>query len=251
MQKAVFIGADPQVAEIVRLAICLRWPDVTPFQSNTGTGGLESIKEQSPDLVLIRPDFPDKTLTEVIRELRSFSNVPLVVLNHQTNELESVTALEAGADEYVQLPCDLSELTFKIWSLMRRTVGTPAQDDRGTLVGGELTVDLSTHEVFLGSERVALTPVEFQLTQILVKSAGSVVARSTIENELARAGLGTVGSVKQHVMRLRRKFGDDARQPKWIANVPGVGYRFIGGPSTEPGLSKTVSPRKASSKRAA
>ena len=101
MQKAVFIGANPQVDKIVRLAICARWPDVTPSQSNTGTGGLEMIKEQSPDLVLIRPDFPDKTLTEVIRELCSFSNVPLVGLNHQTNELEPVTALKAGADEYV------------------------------------------------------------------------------------------------------------------------------------------------------
>ncbi len=243
MQKAVFIGADPQVAEIVRLAICLRWPDVTPSQSNTGTGGLEMVKEHCPDLVLIKPDFPDKTLTEVIRELRSFSNVPLVVLNHQTNELEPVTALEAGADEYFQLPCDLSELTFKIWSLMRRTAGSQAVDDRGTLVGGELTVDLATHEVFLGSVLVALTPVEFQLTQILVKNAGSVVPRSTIENELARAGLGTVGSVKQHVMRLRRKFGDDARLPKWIANVPGIGYRFIGGTSANPGLSNAEAPK--------
>ena len=251
MQKAVFIGADPQVVEIARLAICLRWPDVTPSQSNTGTGGLEMVKEQSPDLVLIKPDFPDKTLTQVIRELRGFSNVPLVVLNYQTNELERVTALEAGADEYFQLPCELSELTFKIWSLMRRTAGAQAVDDRGTLVGGELTVDLATHEVFLGSDRVALTPVEFQLTQILVKNSGSVVSRSTIENELSRAGLGTVGSVKQHVMRLRRKFGDDARNPKWIANVPGVGYRFIGGPSADGGPSKVASSRRASNQKAA
>jgi two-component system KDP operon response regulator KdpE len=104
MQKAVFIGADPQVAEIVRLGICLRWPDVTPIIATTGTGGLELVKEESPDLVLLRPDFPDKSLSEIIRELRAFSDVPLVVLNHQINELEPVTALEAGADEYIQLP---------------------------------------------------------------------------------------------------------------------------------------------------
>ena len=123
MQKAVFIGADPQVAEIVRLGICLRWPDVTPLIATTGTGGIELVKEEKPDLVLLRPDFPDKSLTEVIRELRGFSDVPLVVLNHQSNDLEPVTALEAGADEYIQLPCELSELTFKVWSLMRRTEG--------------------------------------------------------------------------------------------------------------------------------
>lgn len=82
MQKAVFIGADPQVAEIVRLGICLRWPDVTPMIATTGTRGLELVRDESPDLVLLMPDFPDKTLPEVNRELRAFSDVPLVVLNH-------------------------------------------------------------------------------------------------------------------------------------------------------------------------
>ena len=130
-------------------------------------------------------------------------------------------------------------------------MGTQAVDDRGTLVGGELTVDLATHEVFLGNERVALTLVEFQPTYIPVKDAGSVVPRSTIENDLARAGLGTVGSVKQHVMRLRRKFGDDARLPKWIANVPGVGYRFIGGLPAGPGLSNAASSGKPGNQKAA
>jgi len=107
MEKAVFIGADSQVAEIVRLGICLRWPTVTPMVATTGKSGLELVKAEAPDLVLLKPDFPDKSLPEVIRELREFSNVPLIVLNHQSNELEQVTALEAGADEYIKLPCEL------------------------------------------------------------------------------------------------------------------------------------------------
>jgi two-component system KDP operon response regulator KdpE len=229
MQKAVFIGADPKVAEIVRLGICLRWPKVTPIVATSGTSGLELVKEESPDLVILRPDFPDKSLTEIIRELREFSDVPLVVVNHQTNELESVSALEAGADEYIQLPCELSELTFKVWSLMRRSEGRDAIDEEEPLVGGDWKVDPSTHEVFIGNREVSLTPAEFQLTHLLVKNHGAVVSRSQIEKELAKAGLGGVGSVKQHIMRLRRKFEDDAKHPKWFANVPGVGYRFIGG----------------------
>ncbi len=229
MQKAVFIGADPQVAETVRLGICLRWPEVTPMVATTGTGGLDLVREESPDIVLLRPDFPDKSLTEVIRELREFSDVPLVVLNHQSNELESATALEAGADEYIQLPCELSELTFKVWSLVRRNEGHHSGGDAEALIGGELKVNLSTHEVFIGDRKVSLTPAEFQLTHLLVKNHGAVVSRGQIEKDLAKAGLGSVGSVKQHIMRLRRKFEDDAKNPKWFANVPGVGYRFIGG----------------------
>ncbi len=229
MQKAVFIGADPQVAEIVRLGICLRWPDVTPMIATTGTGGLELVKEESPDLVLLRPDFPDKSLSEVIRELRAFSDVPLVVLNHQTNDLEPVTALEAGADEYIQLPCELSELTFKVWSLMRRNGSRRPGKAKDLLVRGNLRVDPSTHEVTLRDQRLSLTPAEFQLTYLLVKSEGAVVSKADIEKELSKAGLGATGSVKQHIMRLRRKFNDNAKNPKWFANVPGVGYRFIGG----------------------
>ena len=188
MQKAVFIGADPQVAEIVRLEFCLRWPKVTPKVATTGTGGLDLVKEESPDLVLLRPDFLDKSLTEIIRELREFSDVPLVVVNHQSNEWESATALEAGADEYIQLPCELSELTFKVWSLMRRTEGRDAGEDEESLVGGDLKVNPSPHEVFIGGREVSLTPAEFQLTQLLVKNNGAVVSRGEIEKERAKAG---------------------------------------------------------------
>ena len=83
---------------------------------------------------------------------------------------------------------------------------------------------------------MSLTPAEFQLTYLLVKSEGAVVSKADIEKELSKAGLGATGSVKQHIMRLRRKFDDDAKNPKWFANVPGVGYRFIGGegPGKEP-----------------
>ncbi|MCH7737745.1 MAG: response regulator transcription factor [Chloroflexi bacterium] len=238
MQKAVFIGADPQVAEIVRLGICLRWPDVTPLIATTGTGGLELVREETPDLVLLRPDFPDKTLSEVIRELREFSDVPLVVLNHQTNDLEPVTALEAGADEYIQLPCELSELTFKVWSLMRRTGSRKSGKADEPLIEGDLKVDPSTHEVYLRDRKLSLTPAEFQLTLLLVKNSGAVVRKAEIEKELSKAGLGATGSVKQHIMRLRRKFHDDAKDPIWFANVPGVGYRFIGGQTSGEG-SKT------------
>ena len=237
MQKAVFIGADPQVAETVRLGICLRWPKVIPMVATTGTGGLDLVREESPDLVLLKPDFPDKSLTEVIRELREFSDVPLVVLNHQSNELESATALEAGADEYIQLPCELSQLTFKVSSLMRRTQGRNSVEDGEALIGGELTVNPSTHEVFIGDREVSLTPAEFQLTHLLVRNNGAVVSRGQIEKELAKAGLGSVGSVKQHIMRLRRKFADNAKDPKLFANVPGVGYRFIGGTKNDAGKS--------------
>ena len=150
-------------------------------------------------------------------------------MNHQTNELEPETALEAGADEYIQLPCELSELTFKVWSLMRRNGSRKPGKTKEMLVGGDLKVDPSTHEVTLKGQSLSLTPAEFQLTDLLVNNDGAVVSKADIEKELSKAGLGATGSVKQHIMRLRRKFQGNAKNPKWFANVPGIGYRFIGG----------------------
>jgi len=180
----------------------------------------------------------------VIEELREFSDVPLVVLNRQVNDLEPATALEAGADKYIQLPCELSELTFKAWSLMRRNGRRRPGKAGSVLVGEDLRLDLLTHEVHLGDQELSLPPAEFQLTYLLVNNNGAVVYRADMEKNLAKAGLGAAGSLKQHIMRLRRKFQDNAKNPMWFANVPGVGYRFIGGQKAKPsngsnGRSKT------------
>ena len=213
---------------MARLGICLRWPGVTVTVATNATEGLNVVKKESPDLVLVRPDFTDQSMTEAIQNIRSISNVPLIVLNDQGNELEGFTALAAGADEYVQLPCDISELTFKIWSLLRRTGMDGSGDEGSTLASGELKIDAATRQVSMGNRELTLTPVEFQLTRLLVKNCGNVVSRETIEGEISKSGLGKLGSLKQHVMHLRRKLDDNAQEPRWIATVPGVGYRFIG-----------------------
>lgn len=127
-------------------------------------------------------------------------------------------------------------MTFKVWSLMRRNGSRKPGKAKELLVGGDLKLDPSTHEVTLRDDRLSLTPAEFQLTYLLVKSEGAVVSKAEIEKELSKAGLGATGSVKQHIMRLRRKFNDSAKDPKWFANVPGVGYRFIGGQDPSEGL---------------
>ena len=228
MEVAVFIGADTQVAEVARLGICLRWPGATVTVVTSATEGLDLVKQERPDLVLLRPDFTDQSMAEAIHNIRSISNVPLIVLNDQGNDLEGFTALAAGADEYVQLPCDISELTFKIWSLLRRTGMDGSGDDSTTLASGELRIDAATHQVSMGNRELTLTPVEFQLTHLLVKNCGNVISHETLEREISKSGLGKPGSLKQHVMHLRRKLDDDAQSPHWIATVPGVGYRFIG-----------------------
>lgn len=232
--KAVYIGSEGRTAEVVTLAVHLRWPDVTPVLAATAGEGLEVVEREGPDVVLLHPDFGDLSLGKAIQELRRFSNVPLLVLGREGDEMEVVTALELGADDYVRLPCDLTEIMVRIWALLRRVGVRPVHESEGPLSSGRLFLNPATYEVFLGEQRVTLTSTEFRLLHLLIKNRGTVVAHQTLERALWGEHVDSSRLVKKYVQRLRRKLEDDAREPLWIASVHGVGYRFIGPPAGVP-----------------
>ena len=228
--KVVFIGTEVRTADLVTLAVHLRWPEVDPLVASTAAEGLEIVERESPDVVILRPDFTDMTLSGTIEELRRFTNVPLLVLGHLGDEMEVVTSLEVGADDYVRLPCDLTEIMVRIWALLRR-VGLAAEPDTdGPIASGRLVINPSTYEVFMNNRRVVLTSTEFRLLHLLLRNRGTVVAHQTLERALWGGYMDSSRLVKKYVQRLRRKLGDHAREPVWIASVHGVGYRFIGPP---------------------
>ena len=212
----------------------LRWPDVTPLVATTAAAGLEMVELESPDVVLMHPDFTDMTLGNTIQELRRFTNVPLLVLGLEGDEMEVVTSLELGADDYVRLPCDLTEIMVRIWALLRRVGLRSSPESDGPLSSGRLSINPATYEVFLSQRRLTLTSNEFRLLHLLVRNRGTVVAHQTLERALWGGHVDSSRLVKKYVQRLRRKLGDDAREPSWIASVHGVGYRFIGPPPANP-----------------
>ena len=228
--KAVFIGMDLRTSEIATLAVRLRWPDATPLVATSAGEGLEMVEREAPDVVLLHPGFSDLTLGRAIQELRRFSNVPLLVMGRGGDEMEVVTSLELGADDYVRLPCDLTEIMVRIWASLRRVGVRPSQESEGPLSSGRLFINPATYEVFLGDRRVMLTSTEFRLLHLLVKNRGTVVVHQTLERALWGENIDSSRLVKKYVQRLRRKLEDDAREPSWIASVHGVGYRFIGPP---------------------
>ena len=226
--KAVYIGVDVRTSEVATLAIHLRWPDVTPQISTSAIEGIEAIEQIHPDVVLLHPDFDDLTLSKAIQEIRRFSQVPLLVLGRDGDEMEVVTSLELGADDYVRPPCDLTEIMVRIWALLRRVGIRPSNESEGPLTSGRLFINPATYEVFLGEQRVTLTSTEFRLLYLLAKNRGTVVAHQTLERALWGEHVDSSRLVKKYVQRLRQKLEDDAREPSWIASVHGVGYRFIG-----------------------
>ena len=175
------------------------------------------------------------TLTKVLQELRRFSNVQLLVLGHQPDEMEVVTSLETGADDYVRLPCELTELMVRIWVLLRRAGLKLNLEGERPLASGRMFINPATFEVFLDQQRITLTSIEFRLLHLLVKNKGHVVARRTLEQTLWGDDVDSYGLVKKYVQRLRKKIGDNAKDPVWIASIHGVGYRFIGPDTTSVG----------------
>ena len=238
--KVVYIGVDVRTSEVATLAVHLRWPDATPLIATSAGEGMELIERELPDVVLLHPDFSDLTLGNAIQEIRRFSNVPMLVLGQEGDEMEVVTSLELGADDYVRLPCDLTEIMVRIWALLRRMGTRPASESDSPISSGKLFINPATYEVFLEEQRKTLTSTEFRLLHLLVKNRGTVVAHQTLERALWGEHVDSSRLVKKYVQRLRRKLEDNAREPSWIASVHGVGYRFIGpapiGPESVEGM---------------
>ena len=206
----------------------MRWPDATPLVATTALAGMELVEKESPDVVILHPTFSDMSLAEAIQELRRFSNVPLLVLGHQGSETEIVTALELGADDYVRLPCDMTEMMARVWALLRRVGAIARQEEERPLRSGDLLVNPTTYEVFLGDRRVVLTSTEFRVLHLLVKNRGIVLSHQTLGSTLWGEDVDNSGLVKKYVQRVRRKLGDSLQEPRWIVSIHGTGYRFVG-----------------------
>lgn len=228
-RKVVFIGDDEGLLNVVTLSIHLRWPDVSPISAASAARGLELVEMEPPDILLISTRHPDLAPAAVVREVRRFSETPILVLSRSEDELEVVNCLEAGADGYVRFPCSLMEIMARMWASLRRAgLLTQHHGNGQPVVSGELLINPATYEVFLSDRRVPLTATEFRLLHLLAKNRGTVVSHQSMEDTLWGDRSTNPQVAKKYIQRLRSKLGDSALKPQWIASVPGVGYRFIG-----------------------
>jgi len=226
--KAVFIGSDPQIAEMAGLGVRLRWPNAEVLVARNCNAGTEMVENDWPDVVLLHQDSLDRPLIRTIQSLRRFSNVFMVVLSREGDEANIISALEHGADDYIKLPCGLTQLTTRIWVLFRNTGIGICYDQDNMVRSGALVINPATYEVSLEGERLSLTSTEFRMLHLLVRNWGMVVSHKALESTLWGDQVDCASLVKKYVQRLRRKLKDDAREPIWIVSIHGVGYRFIG-----------------------
>lgn len=195
----------------------------------TGTEGLEKATKGSPTLILLDLMLPELSGLELLRRLRdSGQRTPVIILSARGQDRDKVSGLELGADDYVTKPFRLAELQARLRALLRRAGDGDSDADQDVLRARDLTVAPAARIAQLGDRRLELTPKEFDLLELLVRRAGTVVTREVamdvVWDDPAMAGGSRTLDV--HVSSLRRKLGDDPANPRYIHTVRGIGFRF-------------------------
>jgi two-component system, OmpR family, response regulator RegX3 len=200
-----------------------------PVIAGTAAEALELASSRSPDLVLLDLMLPDGSGLDVCRELRSRSAVPIIMVTARGEEMDRVVGLEVGADDYVVKPFSAREVIARIRAVLRRTAAPPATATAEVMELGDLRVDAPRRAASLAGEPLELSRKEFDLLRLLVESAGSVVTRERLIDEVWDTNwFGSTKTLDVHVSALRKKLGDDPTTPRFIHTVRGVGFRFAG-----------------------
>jgi two-component system, OmpR family, KDP operon response regulator KdpE len=190
---------------------------------------LALLTSHNPDLLLLDLGLPDGDGIDFTRSLREWSRVPVIVISARGREDDKVTALDAGADDYLTKPFGVNELLARMRVAFRHRASDAAAPDSPAqrLTFGEIVVDRARHEVFRGDEELHLTPLEFKLLVLLAEHAGKVLTHRHILSEVWGPGYANqTHYVRVHMAELRKKIERDPSRPKWLVTEPGVGYRL-------------------------
>ncbi len=190
-----------------------------------GTAGLAAFERGAPDLILLDLMLPGISGIDVCREIRSRSQVPIIMLTAKDSEIDIVVGLELGADDYVTKPYSSRELLARIKAVLRRRV-EPELDD-GVIEAGPVRMDVDRHAVSVGGREVAMPLKEFELLELLMRNAGRVLTRGQLIDRVWGADyFGDTKTLDVHIKRIRAKVEPVPSEPTLLVTVRGLGYRF-------------------------
>jgi two-component system KDP operon response regulator KdpE len=221
----VVIEDDPQIRSFMRTGLQSHGFEI--HEADTGKLGLLEAARRKPDLVILDLGLPDMDGVDVVKRLREWTAMPVIILSARAMESDKVAALDAGADDYLTKPFGLGELLARIRVALRHASTTADQDGGGVFTVGSLKVDLAHRRVHVDGSEVHLTPIEYRLLAVLVKHAGKVLTHQQLLQEVWGPG----HSERSHYLRiymgcLRRKLEADPARPRFLRTETGVGYRL-------------------------
>ena len=226
--RILVVDDSEDVVESLRLGFALQWRETDVLGAGTGQAALDAVERDLPDVVLLDVGLPDQDGFAVLREIRSFSDVPVIMLTARDDAMDKVKGLELGADDYVTKPFNHLELMARVRAVLRRHE-MPAPTTRvPSFRSGALEVDFARQEARLAARRLDLTPTEYKLLYHLVRNVGHVLPHATLLAKVwGREYVDEVDYLRVYVRRLRDKLGDDPEHPVFIRTERGLGYRFL------------------------
>lgn len=226
LANIVLIEDEQQIRRFVTAALEIE--NFQVFSAETGKQGLIEIGTRKPDAVILDLGLPDIDGLEVIREVRSWSNIPIIVLSARTQEAEKVVALDAGADDFLSKPFGTPELLARVRAQLRRRSMLNDNSSEGVYAFGDISIDLPKRLISKAGAPVHLTPIEFRLFTELVKNAGRVVTQRQLLKEVwGPAYVDNEHYLRIYMSHLRQKLENDPAQPEHLITEVGVGFRLI------------------------
>ena len=229
--RLAIIEDDPEIMEVVSIAFETAWPGSQIVSAPNAVEGLEMVKNETPDVIILDVALPegDSSGFDLCKEIRTFSEVPIIMVTARTREVDIVRGLELGAADYLTKPFSSVELLARTRAVLRRVQVGPLGAQSHPFISKELSVDYDNREVLVHGEPVKLTPTEYKMLCYLVRNPRQVLTNQAILDEVwGQEYRNSNGLVKAHVQRLRKKLKDNLQDPRLIITERGRGYRFAG-----------------------
>jgi two-component system KDP operon response regulator KdpE len=221
--RVLVVDDEKQIRRMLKAALEGYGYDIG--EAASGQEGLSQTSIFHPDLIILDLGLPDLDGIEVIRHLREWTQVPVIVLSVRGHEDDKIKALDAGADDYVTKPFSMGELLARLRAALRRTAKS---EDAPIITVGELSVDLAHRNVTIKGEEIKLTPTEYEVLKYLAQQAGRVVTHRQLLLAIWGSNYQEESQyLRVYVGQLRRKIEADPSQPTYIITEPGVGYRLV------------------------
>jgi DNA-binding response OmpR family regulator len=224
--KVLIIEDSPEVVDCISMSFEFRWPEATILSSDSGHRGVKMVETESPDIVILDINLPDIDGFEVLRQVRFFSDVPVIILTVRDAEIDKLRGFEAGADDYIVKPFSALDFLDRVSAVLRPSKIPQSREKTPPFVKGDLFIDFDSEKIFFQNQPVHLAPKEYQILRHLVQNEGKFVSA----DDLARKVWGTsenidLSTIKRHILQLRTKLQDSPTQI--ILSGRGKEYKFV------------------------
>jgi len=224
--KVAVIDDSPDIKEVVSICFQLRWSTCEIVSADNGEKGLKLIEQEDPDIIILDLGLPDMDGLQVLREIRQFSQTPVIILTVRDKDVEIAKALEAGADDYITKPFSHIELVARVQAVLRRAMGYTISDERPYSVGN-FFFDFASNIFKVNDTEIKLTSIEIKLLNYLVRNEGRLLTHENLVSKIwGDSYVDARDMLRVHIQHLRQKLGDNSQPSKYIITEHGLGYRF-------------------------